>query len=378
MTVIKNGLIFDAVHREPFYADILIRDGKIVSIGSDFDDEDVIDAACRNIYPGFVEAHCHLGLDGYGVGVEGKDYNELGDICTPQMRAIDSFNPFDPSVAFAAKGGVTTVATGQGSSNAIGGTWIAVKTTGVSVDEMIIREPVAMKCALGENPKRCYREKGNSARMSTAAVIRNMLYVSMDYLARKEAAAGDPAKMPKFDYKCEAMIPVLKKQIPLKVHAHQANDILTAIRIAREFDVKMTLEHVTEGHLIPDQLAAAKEYMLAVGPTLTHATKIEVRNKTFETPGILAKRGCHVSIITDSPVIEQQYLPLCAGMAVKCGMDEFDALKAITLNAAEHIGVSDRVGSIEEGKDADIVIASGSCFDSSSVIETVLIDGRRI
>ena len=214
--------------------------------------------------------------------------------------------------------------------------------------------------------------------MSTAAVIRNMLYVSMDYLARKEAAAGDPAKMPKFDYKCEAMIPVLKKEIPLKVHAHQANDILTAIRIAREFDVKMTLEHVTEGHLIPDQLAAAKEYMLAVGPTLTHATKIEVRNKTFETPGILAKRGCHVSIITDSPVIEQQYLPLCAGMAVKCGMDEFDALKAITLNAAEHIGVSDRVGSIEEGKDADIVIASGSCFDSSSVIETVLIDGRRI
>ncbi|MDO4414071.1 MAG: amidohydrolase [Erysipelotrichaceae bacterium] len=378
MTVIKNGLIFDAVHREPFYAEILIRDGKIVSIGSDFDDEDVIDAACRNIYPGFVEAHCHLGLDGYGVGVEGKDYNELGDICTPQMRAIDSFNPFDPSVAFAAKGGVTTVATGQGSSNAIGGTWIAVKTTGVSVDEMIIREPVAMKCALGENPKRCYREKGNSARMSTAAVIRNMLYVSMDYLARKEAAAGDPAKMPKFDYKCEAMIPVLKKQIPLKVHAHQANDILTAIRIAREFDVKMTLEHVTEGHLIPDQLEAAKEYMLAVGPTLTHATKIEVRNKTFETPGILAKRGCHVSIITDSPVIEQQYLPLCAGMAVKCGMDEFDALKAITLNAAEHIGVSDRVGSIEEGKDADIVIASGSCFDSSSVIETVLIDGRRI
>lgn len=378
MTVIRNGLIFDAVHRDPFYADLLIRDGKTLSIGSDFDDEDVIDASCRNVYPGFVEAHCHLGLDGYGIGVEGKDYNELGDICTPQMRAIDSFNPFDPSVGFAAKGGVTTVATGQGSSNAIGGTWIAVKTTGTCVDDMVIRDPVAMKCALGENPKRVYREKGNSARMSTAAVIRNMLYLASDYLARKEAAGTDVTKLPRFDYKCEAMIPVLKKEIPLKVHAHQANDILSAIRIAKEFDVLLTIEHVTEGHLIADELAANSQYMLAVGPTLTHATKFEVRNKTFETPGILAKKGCHVSIITDSPVIEQQYLPLCAGMAVKCGMDEFDALKAITINAAEHIGVQDRVGSIEEGKDADIVIADGSCFDSASVIETVLINGRRI
>ena len=174
------------------------------------------------------------------------------------------------------------------------------------------------------------------------------------------------------------MIPVLKKEIPLKVHAHQANDILTAIRIAKEFDLNMTLEHVTEGHLIADELAANAQYMMAVGPTLTHATKFEVRNKTFETPGILAKKGCHVSIITDSPVIEQQYLPLCAGLAVKCGMDEFDALKAITINAAEHIGVENRVGSIAKGKDADIVIVNGSCFDSTSEIETVLIDGRRI
>ena len=378
MTVIRNGLIFDAVNREPYHADLLIQGGKIVSIGSGFDDSDVIDAQGKNIYPGFVEAHCHLGLDGYGIGVEGKDYNELGDICTPQMRAIDSFNPFDPSVGFAAKAGVTTVATGQGSSNAIGGTWIAVKTRGVSVDEMVIRDPVAMKCALGENPKRVYKERGNSARMSTASVIRNMLYMTKDYMARKEAAGDDPSRLPRFDYKCESMIPVLKKEIPLKVHAHQANDILTAIRIAKEFGLKMTLEHVTEGHLIADQLAANRQYMMAVGPTLTHATKFEVRNKSFVTPGVLAKKGCHVSIITDSPVIEQAYLPLCAGMAVKDGMDEFDALKAITINAAEHIGVSERVGSIEEGKDADLVIMNGSCFDSLSVIEKVLIDGDRI
>ena len=378
MTVIRNGLIFDAVRKDPYYADILIREGKILSIGSDFSEDDVIDASCCNVYPGFVEAHSHLGLDGYGIGVEGKDYNELGDICTPQMRAIDSFNPFDPSVALAARGGVTTAATGQGSSNAIGGTWIAVKTTGISVDEMVIKDPVAMKCALGENPKRVYREKGNSARMSTAAVIRNMLFKTKDYLARKEAANGDISRMPAFDYKCESMIPVLKKEIPLKIHAHQTNDILTAIRLAKEFDVRMTLEHVTEGHLIADQLAANKEYMMAVGPTLSHSGKFETRNKTFETPGILAKKGCHVSIITDSPVIEQQYLPICAGLAVKCGMDEFDALKAITIHAAEHIGVADRVGSIAEGKDADIVIMGGSCFDSSSEIRTVLIDGVRI
>lgn len=378
MTVIRNGLIFDAVNRDPYYADILVRDGKILSIGSDFSDDDIIDAAGRNVYPGFVEAHCHLGLDGYGIGVEGKDYNELGDICTPQMRAIDSFNPFDPSVALAAKGGVTTVATGQGSSNAIGGTWIAVKTRGVSADEMVIRDPVAMKCALGENPKRVYKERGSSARMSIASHIRNMLYLAKDYMARKEAAGDDPSKLPRFDFKCEAMIPVLKKEIPLKIHCHQANDILTAIRLAKEFDLKMTLEHVTEGHLIADQLAANKQYMLAVGPTMTHAGKFETRNKSFVTPGILAKKGCHVSIITDSPIIEQAYLPICAGLAVRDGMDEFDALRAITISAAEHIGVDDRVGSISEGKDADLVIMNGSCFDSMSVIENVLIDGERI
>ena len=377
--IIRNGLVFDALSRDPYHADILIRDGKIISTGTDFSDEgDIIDAGGCHVYPGFVEAHSHLGLDGYGIGVEGKDYNELNDICTPQLRAIDSFNPMDPSVRAAAEAGVTSVATGQGSANAIGGTWIAVKTAGVCVDEMLIREPIAMKCALGENPKRCYREKGNSARMSTAAVIRNMIYKSLDYMARKEKAAGDISKMPAFDYKCEAMIPVLKKEIPLKIHCHQANDIMTAIRIAKEFDLKMTLEHVTEGHLIADLLAQNTQYMMAVGPTLTHSGKFETQHKTFETPGILASKGCHVSIITDSPVIEQKYLPLCAGLAVKAGMDPFDALKAITINPAEHAGIADRVGSIEEGKDADIVIMDGSCFESSSAVRTVLIDGKRI
>ncbi|HCK87217.1 MAG TPA: amidohydrolase [Erysipelotrichaceae bacterium] len=379
MTILKNGLIHDMIRKEPYQADILVKDGKIRTIGTALPaDEDVIDCAGADIYPGFVEAHAHLGLDGYGIGFEGSDYNEMGDICTPQMRAIDSFNPFDPTVKKAALGGITTVATGQGSSNAIGGTWIAVKTHGICVDDMVIKDPVAMKCALGENPKRCYRDKGNFARMSTAAVIRNMVMKTRDYMARKAVAEGNPARMPAFDFKCEAMIPVLEKKIPLKVHAHQANDILTAIRLAREFDLKLTLEHVTEGHLIADKLAEYKEYPMAVGPSLTHASKFELQNKSWTTPGILAAKGCSVSIITDSPVIPQEYLPLCAGLAVKAGMDPFEALKAITINAAKHIGVADRIGSIEEGKDADLVLWDGSPLYSESLVRLVMIDGEII
>ena len=379
MTILKNGLIHDMIRKEPYQADILVKDGKIRTIGTDLPaDEDVIDCAGADMYPGFVEAHAHLGLDGYGIGFEGSDYNEMGDICTPQMRAIDSFNPFDPTVKKAALGGITTVATGQGSSNAIGGTWIAVKTHGICVDDMVIKDPVAMKCALGENPKRCYRDKGNFARMSTAAVIRNMVMKTRDYMARKAAAEGNPARMPAFDFKCEAMIPVLEKKIPLKVHAHQANDILTAIRLAREFDLKLTLEHVTEGHLIADKLAEYREYPMAVGPSLTHASKFELQNKSWTTPGILAAKGCSVSIITDSPVIPQEYLPLCAGLAVKAGMDPFEALKAITINAAKHIGVADRTGSIEEGKDADLVLWDGSPLYSESSVKLVMIDGEII
>ena len=375
--IIKNGLVFDSVNREPYKADIRVEDGKIKEIKSGLKakkGETVIDAAGLRVYPGFVDAHCHLGLDGWGIGFEGADYNESGDVCTPQLRAEDSFNPQDPTVRHAAKAGVTTVATGQGSANAIGGTWIAVKTTGDCVDDMIIKNPIAMKCALGENPKRCYRDKGNCARMSTASVIRNMLFKAREYLAKKEAAGDDVFKKPAFDFKCEAMIPVLKKEIPLKIHAHQANDILTAIRLAKEFDVMLTIEHVTEGHLIAERLENCP-YPLAVGPTLTHATKFELQNKSWVTPGILAAKGCHVSIITDSPVIPQEYLPLCAGLAVKAGMDPFEALKAITINPAEHIGVAERVGSIEVGKDADLVIADGDPMVSDAAIKTVFING---
>lgn len=375
--LIKNGLIFDAIHETPYTADILLKDGKIAAIGAGLDagDAEVIDASGKHIYPGFVEAHSHLGLDNSGIGFEGQDYNELTDSITPHMRAIDGFYPQDPDIHDAAMAGVTTVCTGPGSSNVVGGTFMAVKTVGKRVDKMVINPRVAMKCAFGENPKRCYKTVDNFSRMSTVAKLRQVILQTIEYDQKKQAAGDDLSKMPKFDMKLEAMLPVIHKEIPLKAHAHRADDIFSAIRVAREFDLKITLEHVTEGHLIVDELIE-ENLPMAVGPSLTHATKFELRNKTFATPGILAKAGGQVSIITDAPVIPQQYLPLCAELAIKSGMDEFDALKAITINPAKHIGIEDRVGSIEVGKDADLVIMPGSCFDIAVAPDYVLIDGE--
>ena len=379
MICIKNGTLHTAVSKETFIADILIDGGKIVKIGKGLsaDGAEVIDATGLQVYPGFVEAHCHIGLDGYGIGYEGHDYNELNDPVTPQVQAIDGINPFDPCMKMAAKAGVTCFATGPGSSNSIGGTFAAIKPVGTRVDNMIVKFPIAMKCAFGENPKRCYQKQGISSRMTNAAKIREALNKAKVYKAKIEAAGDDASKLPAYDQKSEALIPVLNHEIPLKAHAHQANDIFTAIRIAKEFGVGLTLEHVTEGHMIVDELA--KENLpLAVGPTFGHASKFELQNKTWETPGILAKAGCHVSIITDAPVTPLHYLPLCAGLAIKAGMDEYEALRAITINPAEHIGIADRVGSLEEGKDADVVIVDGCPFDVTGVIKHVLINGEDV
>lgn len=378
--IIKNGLIFDAVHPEPYQADLSVADGKITAIAPELSPapgETVFDAAGKRVYPGFVDAHSHLGLDNYGMGYEGDDYNEMGDIVAAHLRGLDSFNPLELGVRRALEGGVTAVGTGPGSANVLGGTFIAVKTHGCCVDDMVIRDSVAMKCAFGENPKRCYQSKGDSARMTTAAKLREMLFAARDYLARKEAAGDDALKQPKFDLKMEALIPVIRGEIPLKAHAHRADDICTAIRIAKEFGVKMTLEHCTEGHLIPE-VVARSGFPVAVGPTLTNASKIELVNKTFDTPGVLHRAGCQVSIITDNPVIPQQYLPLCAGLAVKAGMEPFAALQAITINPAKHLGVADRIGSLEVGKDGDIVITDGDPMVSDSHILAVFVDGEQV
>lgn len=380
MLCIKNGLIHDAVNREAYKGDILVENGKISAIGRDIsvtEGTEIIDAEGLQVYPGFVEAHCHLGLDNYACGFEGDDYNEMTDIICPQLHGCDGIYPQDPTLKMAAEGGVTCVATGPGSANVLGGTFVAIKTVGKRVDKMIVKDPIAMKCAFGENPKRCYRDKSCSCRMDVASKLRETLKRARDYMERKEMAGEDISKRPVYDPKLEALIPVLKKEIPLKAHAHRADDIFSAIRVAKECDVRLTLEHVTDGSLIAEELAE-ENYPVAVGPTFGHATKLELINKSFETPGILAKAGCQVSIITDSPVIPQQYLALCAGFAVQSGMDEFDALKAITINPARHIGVDDRVGSLEVGKDADIVIADGSPLISTTRIVKVLIDGNII
>ena len=375
--VIRNAMIHDAIHREPYQGDILIRDGKLVSIGGHIEGEDeILDAAGLRAYPGFVDAHSHIGLDGYG-GPTGTtyDYNEMNDICCPQLRGYDSYYPHDAAIPMALAGGVTTVAAGPGSANVLGGTFFAVKLCGNTVEQAMIREAIGMKCAFGENPKRCYKDKCDSARMTTAAKLREMLYSARDYLMRKEAAGDDLSKLPKYDMKMEALIPVLKREIPLKAHAHRCDDIMTALRIAREFNVRITLEHCTEGHLIVEELKAAN-VPVAVGPTLTNASKLELLNKSWTTPGILASAGIQVSIITDAPVIPQQYLPLCAGLAVKAGMDPFQALQAITINPARHIGVEDRVGSLEAGKDADIVLTNGDPLVSDTEIRFVIVDGK--
>ncbi len=377
---IKNGLIFDAVHPEPYTAHIRTEGTVITAISPDLvpnEGEQVVDAAGLRVYPGFVDCHSHLGLDNYGMGFEGHDYNEMNDIVAAHLRGLDSFNPLERGVRHALEGGVTTVGTGPGSANVLGGTFLAVKTHGVCVDDMVIRPEVAMKCAFGENPKRCYQSKVDSARMTTAAKLREMLFAAKDYMARKEAAGDDAAKQPKFDLKMEALLPVLRGEMPLKAHAHRADDICTAIRIAKEFGVKMTLEHCTEGHLIPE-VVARSGFPVAVGPTLTNASKIELCNKTFATPGVLHRAGCQVSIITDSPVIPEPYLPLCAGLAVKAGMDPFAALQAITINPARHLGVDDRVGSLEVGKDADIVLTDGDPMVSDSVIKAVILNGEQV
>lgn len=377
MLCIKNGLIYTMAQKEPFKGDVLMEDGKIRGIGVDLElpeGTEVIDAEGLEVYPGFVEAHCHTGLDGYGIGYEGRDYCELNDLVTPQLRAIDGINPFDPCFQHAREAGVTCIGTGPGSADVLGGTFAAVKTAGKRIDKMVVKYPVAMKCAFGENPKNCYQDKGDTSRMTTAALLRNELFKAKAYMEKKEAAGDDVQKQPEFNLKLESLIPVLKKEMPLKAHVHQANDIFTALRIAKEFGLDITLEHVTEGHLIADELAG-EHVPMAVGPTLTHATKFELQNKSWTTPGVLASMGCQVSIITDAPVIPQEYLPLCAGLAVKAGMDEFDALKAITINPAKHLGVEDRVGSLEVGKDADVVVMSGSPLRVESLVKWVVIDG---
>ena len=378
MLLIKNGYIKTMAGEDIPKGCLLIGDdGKIAAVGDELTAPagcTVIDAEGKLVTPGCVEAHCHVGLHEEGMRWEGADYNETTDPVTPHMRAIDAIRPQDEGLQEALRYGVTTACTGPGSANVVGGTFTAIKLTGDCVDDMIIKESVAMKCAFGENPKGAHGQAAKKApltRMATAALLRELLFKTQRYLQDKEAG-----KNPGFDMKLEAMIPVLKKEMPLKVHAHRTDDILTAIRIAKEFDVNMTMDHCTEGAAIADRLAGTG-YPAFVGPSFGSKTKIEVQSKSFKTPGILHAAGVPVSIITDAPVTPLQYLPLCAGLAAAEGLPLEAAWRAITINPAVGIGIADRVGSLEAGKDGDVVIWTADplqCVGARAV--TTIIEGK--
>ena len=381
MLVIKNGYIKTMAGEDLPGGQIIIEDRKIKAVGIDLEipaDAEVIDASGMLVTPGFVDAHCHIGMWEEGIGFEGEDGNEDVEPITPQLRAIDAINPLDQGFIDAIEGGVTSAVTGPGSANVIGGTFLAIKTYGRRVDAMVIKDPDAMKNAFGENPKRVYNEQHKSpvTRMAIAALLRETLYEAKQYKEDLEASVEDPDKKPDFDLKLEALLPVMKKEIPLKAHAHRTDDIFSALRIAKEFDLDITLDHCTEGHLIPDVLKEAGKACL-IGPTFGSRTKYELKNKSFETPKILHDAGIKIAIITDSNVIPIQHINMCAGMAVKAGLPEEEAWKAITIYPAEITGISDRVGSIEIGKDADIAIFKGNpLLDIDYETVMTIIDGK--
>lgn len=384
--LIINGKIYTMSKNKAIYdkADVLIENGKITQIEEHIDksrlsDDEIINAEGMIVMPGIIDAHCHVGMWEDSMGFEGSDGNEATEPITTQLRAIDGINPMDRSFKEAYKAGITSVVTGPGSANVLGGQFVAMKTYGHRIDDMIIKEPAAVKAAFGENPKTVYneRKKMPTTRMAIAALLRSELIKAQEYMEKLALSKKDPEKKPERDLGLEALGKVLRKEIPLKVHAHRADDIFTAIRIAREFDINITLDHCTEGHLIVDDLLK-EGFPAIVGPTLSERSKIELKNLTFKTPGILSNAGMKIALMTDHPVIPLKYLPLCAGLAVKDGMDYMEALKAITINAAEITGISDRVGSLEPGKDADIAIFDGDPLEIKTNCVYTIINGRVI
>ncbi len=376
MLAIVNGKLFTPQAKEGI---VLVEQGKIVAAGQAEipAGAEVIDAKGQWVFPGFIDAHTHLGLCEETYRVEGDDCNEMTDPVTPQMRALDGVSPEDEGLADAVKGGITSAFTAPGSGNVVGGTGMVIKTTGKVVDNMVIREPAGLKIAFGENPKRVYGDskKMPMTRMGTAALLRETLVKAQIYLEKLNKGLIDADKLPERDLKMESMVKVLKKEMPLRAHAHRADDIMTAVRIAREFAVDLVIEHCTEGHKIAEELAEAG-VPAVVGPSLVNRAKIELKDITFKTPSVLTKAGVKVALMTDHPVIPVQYLPICAGIAVREGLAQEDAFKAITVNAAEILGVAHRVGSLAPGKDADVVIWSGNPLEVMSKPTLVMVDGK--
>ena len=378
MKKIKNAVVF-TMSGETIENASVVYDEIIRYVGEDTDDYEIseeIDAGGNYLFPGLIDAHCHLGMFGDSLGFEGDDGNEESDPVTPHMRAIDAVNPQDRGFADARAAGITTVVTGPGSANPVSGQFAAVKTYGICIDDMIVKAPAAMKFSLGENPKSVYHAKSQApvTRMGTMAVIRETLYKAKEYMEAWEEYNADPEEgdKPDFDIKLEALIPVLKREIPVKIHAHRADDICSAIRIGKEFNLRITVEHCTDGETVAEILKR-ENIPVMLGPTLCDRSKPELKNLSFSTYKKLSEMGIETAIITDHPEITIENLPLCSALAAAGGMEREYALKGITITAAKNCGIDDRVGSIEVGKDADFAIFDKPpCEFGAKALKTII------
>lgn len=377
--VIINGKILPMEGKNIENGFVRIKGKKIAELGdmSEYEskkEDEVIDVQGAWVLPGLIEAHAHIGITEEKWGIMGDDCNEETLPVTPTLRAIDAVNPMDPAFHDAIEAGITSVMAGPGSANVVGGQFVFMKTQGRCIDNMIVRHPAAMKVAFGENPKVNYGDKDQlpSTRMGIAALLRKTLYEAVQYKADRENG-----NLVQRDFEMEPWIPALNREIPLKAHAHRTDDILTAIRIAKEFEVDITIDHGTEAHLIADEIKESG-FPVIVGPDLTARSKIEVKNMDFKTNKILHDAGVLFSITTDHPVSLIQYLPLCAGLAVKHGLPMEEGIKAITINPARICRVDDRVGSLKKGKDADIAIFSGNPLEVFTETLYTIIDGQVI
>ena len=378
MLLIRNARLF-TMEGDGYIegGDVLMEAGKVVAAGANLSapGAKVIDAHGAYATPGFVDPHTHIGLWADGERDDTGDGNEATDPVTPHLRALDAVNPVDPCFAEACRAGVTSVAAGPGSANVLGGQFLAMKTHGKSLKTMLIKEPLAMKAAFGENPKHVYGSNGKrpGTRMGTAAVLREALYEAREYMEKR--AGKDADKRPAFNLKNEALAMVLRRELLLKMHAHRADDILTAIRIVKEFDLRASVEHCTEGHLIAGELREAGVGVI-LGPLLCDRSKPELKNLTMKAPAILHRAGVKFALMTDHGVIPEQYLPVEAGLCVREGLPEMEALRAITINAAEVIGLADRIGSLAPGKDADLVLFDGHPLETRTHASLVLVNGE--
>jgi len=382
MLAVAGGMILTMAGRMIEKGTLLVDNGKIYRVEDGIvapRDAEIIDVTGKVVMPGMIDAHSHLGIVEEIYREEGDDCNESTDPVTPHLRAIDAINPADLGFRDALAGGVTTVVTGPGSANIIGGEMAALKTHGTVVDDMIVRFPVGLKAALGENPKRSYgREKKTPAtRMASAAILREALVRGQEYI--KKASPDNTGRVTAFDkdLKMEALARVLKREVPLRVHAHRADDIMTAVRIAREFQVDLVIEHCTEGHIVAGKLAELGIPAI-IGPVITNRAKVEMQGLTLHTARVLSEAGVRFAIMTDHPVVPIQYLAVSAAMTVKGGLTVEAALRAVTIDAAKILGLACRLGSLEPGKDADFVVMDRHPFDLFCRVEQVFINGVKV